>query len=315
MKNEIKVFDPPMCCSSGVCGTSVNLELVRFAGDLEFLKKNGVAVKRFNLSSEPAAFVAEPIVKETLAKDGKDCLPLTVINGEIVGKGSYLTREELLKRVGLDAAASPESAKPVFGECGPGCSCNCAPTGGKKIHKIAGSVILIAALCILGVKLARAQSEEPSAVPTTNQPAFAVETVTAPIPLPSVTETKKELPMLSALNELNSVAMDQDAVLVFIPNAGNDRMAAATESAMLAAQKTLTRSQLKLGLYTLDSAAADYPTITAQTATPAILMAVKGRGMMIIPADSTESKILQAFMSASNAGGCGSGGCGPRGCN
>lgn len=103
MKTEMKVFDPPMCCSSGVCGTSVNPELVRFAGDLEFLKKSGVAVQRHNLSSEPAAFVAEPIVKETLAKEGNDCLPLVMVNGKIVGKGSYPAREELMKQVGLDA--------------------------------------------------------------------------------------------------------------------------------------------------------------------------------------------------------------------
>ena len=102
MKSEIKVFDPPMCCSSGVCGTSVDTELVRFAGDLEFLKKNGVAVQRFNLSSEPAAFVAEPLVKETLANEGNDALPLVLVNGEIVGKGSYPSREDLLKRLAYE---------------------------------------------------------------------------------------------------------------------------------------------------------------------------------------------------------------------
>jgi len=99
MVNEIKVFDPPMCCSSGVCGTSVNSELVRFSSDLESLRKLGVAVKRFNLSSEPAAFVAKPRVKETLAKEGNDSLPLILAGGKIVSQGRYPCREELQRMV------------------------------------------------------------------------------------------------------------------------------------------------------------------------------------------------------------------------
>ncbi|MCF7816355.1 MAG: arsenite efflux transporter metallochaperone ArsD [Kiritimatiellales bacterium] len=317
MRNEIKVFDPPMCCSSGVCGTSVDTELVRFAGDLEFLKKNGVAVRRYNLSSEPAAFVAETIVKETLAKDGNDCLPLVMVNGKIVGKGSYPARAELLKQVGLEAP-SAEPAQPAFSDCGPGCDCNGAPAGAKKLKKLVGSAVLVAALCILGVKLARAQSEkQPDASAATPPPAFAVAALSAPEPAPVVAEANKEFQKLNALSELNTVAIQQDAVLVFVPNAGNDAMAPATESAMQAAQKTLKRSELELGLYTLDRVAADYPMISAQTATPAILVMAKGRGMSVVPADAAESKILQAFMSASSAGGCGSGGCGPSaaGCN
>jgi hypothetical protein len=95
MKNEINVFDPPMCCSSGVCGPGVNPELVRFAGDLEFFRQQGVTVQRFNLSSEPAAFVAEPLVKEALSNDGNDCLPLILVNGKIASKGRYPARDDL----------------------------------------------------------------------------------------------------------------------------------------------------------------------------------------------------------------------------
>ncbi len=67
---KIQVFDPPMCCPTGVCGPSVDPELVRFAADLDWLESQGVEVERYNLAQQPAVFAGTPVVKETLAKDG-----------------------------------------------------------------------------------------------------------------------------------------------------------------------------------------------------------------------------------------------------
>lgn len=36
---KIEIFDPAMCCSTGVCGPSVNPELIRVAAVVENLKK------------------------------------------------------------------------------------------------------------------------------------------------------------------------------------------------------------------------------------------------------------------------------------
>ena len=69
MKNKkIQVFDPPMCCSTGVCGPDVNPELVQFASNLDWFKKQGIAVERFNLSANPGAFADNPLVSEALKK-------------------------------------------------------------------------------------------------------------------------------------------------------------------------------------------------------------------------------------------------------
>jgi hypothetical protein len=38
MTTTLCVFDPAMCCSTGVCGPSVDPELARFAADLDWLK-------------------------------------------------------------------------------------------------------------------------------------------------------------------------------------------------------------------------------------------------------------------------------------
>lgn len=59
-----------MCCSTGVCGPAVNPALVRFAADLESVSRNGVTVQRFNLGTEPQAFMRNALVRETLQREG-----------------------------------------------------------------------------------------------------------------------------------------------------------------------------------------------------------------------------------------------------
>ena len=44
MSATIRVFDPAMCCSTGVCGPSVDPDLARFAADVDWLQKQGVTV-------------------------------------------------------------------------------------------------------------------------------------------------------------------------------------------------------------------------------------------------------------------------------
>jgi hypothetical protein len=92
---KIQIFDPPMCCSTGVCGPAVDPELVQFAADLDWLRRQGVEVERYNLSQQPAAFVNTPAVKAALAAEGNDCLPLTMVDGDVLCKGHYPSQETL----------------------------------------------------------------------------------------------------------------------------------------------------------------------------------------------------------------------------
>lgn len=115
---QIQVFDPAMCCSTGVCGPEVDPALVRFAADLEWLKASGVEVQRFNLSQEPGAFVGNPTVAEAL-RTGSAALPLVLVGGKIVAQGAYPEREALAALVGLTAPKrlhAETEAKPC---CGP----------------------------------------------------------------------------------------------------------------------------------------------------------------------------------------------------
>ena len=105
---QVEVFDPPMCCSSGVCGPSVDPVLPRFAADLEWLKTQGVTVERYNLSQQPGAFVGNPVVKATLSKEGNDCLPLILVDGQIASEGSYPDRDALAGIAGAVAKNETE---------------------------------------------------------------------------------------------------------------------------------------------------------------------------------------------------------------
>ena len=64
----LRVFVPPMCCSTGVCGPTVNPVLARFAADLNWLKSQEVRVERFNLVQQPDAFTKDSIVEQMLAR-------------------------------------------------------------------------------------------------------------------------------------------------------------------------------------------------------------------------------------------------------
>jgi hypothetical protein len=104
----LQVYDPPMCCSTGVCGPEVDRGLVRFAADVDWLQKQGVSVERYNPAQEPGAFVGNPAVRRALQERGTDCLPLLLAGGETIASGSYPTRADLVRLLGIALAVSPE---------------------------------------------------------------------------------------------------------------------------------------------------------------------------------------------------------------
>lgn len=123
---HVDVFDPPMCCSSGVCGPSVDPLLAAFSADVDWLTSQGVSVNRHNLAQDPQAFVAHPLVSDLLRREGDACLPLVIMNGEIVGHGVYPRREELARVAGLASSGSgvkPRIRLSTVGGCKPGSGC------------------------------------------------------------------------------------------------------------------------------------------------------------------------------------------------
>lgn len=122
----LRIFDPPMCCSTGVCGPSVDPDLARFSADLDWLVGQGVTVERYNLAQQPAAFVATAAVKEALTERGNECLPLVLVDDRIATEGTYPSRETLA------ALAGVVTRKLAVAPGGGGC---CTPAAGKAASK------------------------------------------------------------------------------------------------------------------------------------------------------------------------------------
>lgn len=99
---HLAVYDPAMCCSTGLCGPDVDPTLVRFAADLKWLQEQGAAVERFNLSQSPMAFVENELVKQALTDKGEAALPLILADGQVSSMGRYPERQELASWAGLN---------------------------------------------------------------------------------------------------------------------------------------------------------------------------------------------------------------------
>jgi hypothetical protein len=118
MKN-IQVFDPALCCSTGVCGVDVDQALVTFSADVEWARQLGARIERFNLAQQPLAFAENATVRGFLERSGQDALPLILVDGEVALAGRYPQRAELARWAGLLllTATTPQSG------CCPGSDC------------------------------------------------------------------------------------------------------------------------------------------------------------------------------------------------
>jgi hypothetical protein len=121
---KIEIFDPAMCCSTGVCGPSVDPELVRIQEALRQIQKQAptVVVQRFSLSNDPQVYVENAVVAELLKSEGTQCLPLVLVDGRCLAKGCYPENDQLaalLKEAGHDVSLG-EKKRAACG-CGPKC--------------------------------------------------------------------------------------------------------------------------------------------------------------------------------------------------
>lgn len=124
----INVYEPALCCSTGVCGPDIDQALVTFTADVEYLKGLGADVSRHNLAGDPGAFAGNDTVRSFLEVAGSEGLPLTLVDGVTVATGRYPARDQLLRYAGLTSPSAPEGVTDLGltavtdGGCGPdGC--------------------------------------------------------------------------------------------------------------------------------------------------------------------------------------------------
>jgi hypothetical protein len=188
--------------------------------------------------------------------------------------------------------------------CGPGCDCG-KPSGNKKAKAV---ICLIVLLAVCGIFVYKAKSAKQMTQDNMNS-AFAapiVNQATGQEPVTKSVEDKKTIgEFLDSLVSLNKVAVNQDAVFVFVPANENETISKETINAIASAEQKLKSNGIRIGLYTLRfSPSKEYASIAAQLTLPGMLVMSKGRGMGSVSGEITETKLLQAYVASSRAGGC-----------
>ena len=209
--------------------------------------------------------------------------------------------------------------------CGPGCDCG-KPSRNKKLKAVICLIVLLAIGSIFAYKAKNAKQTAPVNTATAfaapvakevNEQKPAVSTIDKQEPaVKPIEDNKKVGEFLDSLATLNKVAVDKDAVFVFVPAQGTQIVDKQTTDAIASARQKIESNGAKLGLYTLQSSSPEYANLAAQLTLPGMLVMSKGRGMGAVSGEITETKILQAYVASSRAGGgcCPSGGGGSSGC-
>jgi arsenite-transporting ATPase len=104
----IQIFEPGLCCGTGICGVDVDQQLVTVSADIDWATSAGGTVRRFNLAQEPLAFAENDTVRAFLHTVGQEGLPVTMVDGATVLTGRYPSRPELAKWAGLGAPAAED---------------------------------------------------------------------------------------------------------------------------------------------------------------------------------------------------------------
>lgn len=124
MKRMI-IYEPAMCCPTGLCGVGIDKELLRISTVLSSLEKNGVKTERFNLTNSPQEFIKNQEVNQLMMDKGIEILPLTIVDTNIVKTGSYPTNEEIMKFLDVPSSfintKSAEKKDSLFKMSGEGC--------------------------------------------------------------------------------------------------------------------------------------------------------------------------------------------------
>ncbi len=100
----LQIYDPPLCCSSGLCGPSLDPVLIQVNDAVLALRKQGVIVKRFNLAKQLGEVMSNPTVADLIHREGKEILPVTLADGRVIKTGAYPAYEECCEALGIEPA-------------------------------------------------------------------------------------------------------------------------------------------------------------------------------------------------------------------
>lgn len=91
----LEIFEPSLCCDSGVCGPEPDKVLIELQNTIQLLKKVGVETKRYAINQAPLVFVQNKVVSNFIKENGPGKLPIALLDRKIIKTGDYPTIDEL----------------------------------------------------------------------------------------------------------------------------------------------------------------------------------------------------------------------------
>jgi hypothetical protein len=92
---DVELFDPPMCCPSGLCGPTLDQTLLDVSEMVLALQSENLCVERYQMNSNPNAFLGNADVMKLMREQQMAALPITVIHGKVIKVGAYPTLAEV----------------------------------------------------------------------------------------------------------------------------------------------------------------------------------------------------------------------------
>ena len=117
-QTKMFIYEPALCCDTGVCGVGVDPELIRISTVANNLKKNGVDLQRYNLNNAPQEFVNNAEINKLInGEGGVENLPATIVDGKIVKTKAYPTNGEIVMWLNIPADYLVEGKAGNSGGC------------------------------------------------------------------------------------------------------------------------------------------------------------------------------------------------------
>lgn len=101
---DVELFDPPMCCPTGLCGPTLDQALLDVNEMVMTLQRENVRVARYQMTSHPHAFLGNAEVMKLVREKQLAALPIAVVRGRVIKVGAYPTLNEV--RAALNEAAT-----------------------------------------------------------------------------------------------------------------------------------------------------------------------------------------------------------------
>ena len=92
---DIEIFDPPMCCPTGLCGPTLDETLLDVDEMVLELQAEGLRVERYQMTAQPQAFLRNTEVIALVRERQMDALPITVVRSKVLRTGAYPALSEV----------------------------------------------------------------------------------------------------------------------------------------------------------------------------------------------------------------------------